>query len=101
MPSNAMVPSTEMSTSTIGKTATKPRAGWRTVIQKKRARTVRATAMVVLMASVCCSVMASVTVNEMMLDEVAVRELSSPNQRSSISRWVFLACAVSPANAGN
>ena len=38
MPSNAMVPSTEMRTSTMGPTAMTASAGWRAVSQKKTAR---------------------------------------------------------------
>ena len=72
MPSNAIVPSTEMRTSTIGPTAMNASRGWRAVTQKKTARTVKAAAIVVVMASVCRSLMASVTVTEMMLTEVAV-----------------------------
>ena len=101
MPSKAMVPNTETRTSTMGNTAINPSAGWRTVTQKKRARTVKAAATVVPMVAVCCSVMASVTVNEMMLDEVAVKASSLPNQSCSISCRVFRVRAVSPAKAKN
>ena len=45
----------------------------------------RAAATVVTIASVCRSVIESVTVIEMMLSEVAVRPSSSPAQRSSRS----------------
>ena len=72
MPSRAIVPSTDMSTSTIGPTAMNVNAGCRIVTQKKTARTVRAATIVVLMASVCRSVIESVTVTEIMLSEVAV-----------------------------
>ena len=67
MPNSAMVPSTQMRTSTIGPTAMRARTGWRSVTQKKTARTARATATVALIASVCRSVMASVTVTAMMV----------------------------------
>ena len=80
-----MVPSTEMRTSTIGPTAMNASTGWRAVTQKKMARTVRAAAIVVAMASVCRSLMASVTVTEMMPSEVAVTLWSSPDQSASIS----------------
>ena len=57
----------------------KASAGWRTVTQKKTARTIKAAAMVVLMDSVCRSATESVTVTEMMLSEVAVIVSLSPN----------------------
>ena len=72
MPSSAIVPSTETRTSTIGATAMNASAGWRTVAQKKMARTPMATATVVLIACVCRPVISSVTVIEMMLNDVAV-----------------------------
>ena len=61
------------------------RAGWRTVTQKKTARTLSATATVVLIACVWRPVISSVTVIEMMLNDVAVTASSSPAQSSSIS----------------
>ena len=52
MPTNAMVPSTEMRTRTVGATAMSASAGWRSVSQKNSARTARATAMVATIESV-------------------------------------------------
>ena len=101
MPSSAIVPSTEMRTSTIGATAMNASAGWRTVAQKKMARTPMATATVVLIACVCESVISSVTVIEMMLNEVAVTASSSPDQSSSICSWISLVAAGSCEYAGN
>ena len=63
-------------------------AGWRTVTQKKMARTPSATAMVVLIDSVCRSLIESVTVIEMISTDVAVMASSSPNQSASISSWI-------------
>ena len=86
----------------MGPTAIIASAGCRTVTQKKTARTVRAAAMVVMIASVCRSVIASVTVTvtvtvtEMMLSEVAVRASSSPNQSASMSSWIALVRVASP-----
>ena len=60
-------------------------AGWRTVTQKKRARTVRATATVVVIDAVWFSVMASVTVTEMTVLDVTVMASSSPAQSASTS----------------
>ena len=55
-----------------------------------------ATAMVVLIASVCRPVIWSVTATEMMLPEVAVIALSSPNQSSSTFSWIILVCSGLP-----
>ena len=90
MSSSAIVPSTQIRTSTIGPTATMPSAGWRSVTQKKTLSMTRATATVVLIASVCRSVIWSVTETAMMLGEIAVTSSSSPNQRSSICPWAIL-----------
>lgn len=65
-----------MSTSTIGPTAMNASAGCRTVTQKKTARTPRAAAMVVLIASVYRSVIESVTVTEMMLSPIQIFRMS-------------------------
>ena len=86
------MPSTEMRTSTIGPTAMNPSEGCRSVTQKKMERMPRAMAMVVLIASVYLSVIWSVTATEVMLPEVAVIALSSPDQSPSISSWIILVC---------
>ena len=69
----------------MGPTAMSASAGWRPVTQKKTARTLRATAMVVVIAAVWFSVMASVTVTEITVLEVTVIASSSPDQSASIS----------------
>ena len=56
----------------------------------------KATAMVVLIAAVCPSVIWSVTATATILPEVAVMALSSPNQSSSISSWIILVCSGIP-----
>ena len=53
--------------------------------------------MVVLIASLCRSVIESVTVTEMMLSDVAVIASSSPNQSASMSSWIAFVAAGSPA----
>ena len=64
--------------------------GWRSVTQKKIVRMLRATAMVVAIASVCPPVIWSVTATATTLPEVAVTAASSPSQSSSISPWSIL-----------
>ena len=61
----------------------------------------RATAMVVLIASVCRPVIWSVTATAVMLPEVAVMAPSSPNQISSISSCIILVCPGSSKKTGN
>ena len=63
-------------------------AGWRSVSQKKMARIPRASAIVVLIASVCRLVSSSVTVPDVMLSDVAVIASSSPPQSASMSSWI-------------
>ena len=96
MPTRAIVPSTQMSTSTTGATATNASTGCRNVTQKKIARMPTATAIVVLMAAVWPAVISSWTATPTMSREVAVTLTSSPNQSASSSSWSALVAAALP-----
>ncbi len=101
MPTSAIVPNTQIRTNTIGTTATSASAGWRCVTQKKMARMPSAAAMVILIDSVCRSVIESVTAEETMVSEVAVIAWSSLSQSASSSCCTCLAPETSPDSMGN